>query len=138
MKDYKRLTKRAGWHKDIDLKDELGYSYIYQRLAELENAIEDGEIVRLPCKVGDTVYIDERTWTWYNSSFNRAFIKHKFFIIGKITSIRITEKQILIKVKATYRENNRYTKRDYPISAIGKTVFLSRKQIEEKENGEIV
>ena len=56
MKDYKRLTKRAGWHKDIDLKDELGYSYIYQRLAELENAIEDGEIVRLPCKVGTVVY----------------------------------------------------------------------------------
>lgn len=56
MKDYKRLTKRAGWHKDIDLKDELGYSYIYQRLAELENAIEDGEIVRFHCKVGDTVY----------------------------------------------------------------------------------
>lgn len=50
MKDYKRLTKRAGWHKDIDLKDELGYSYIYQRLAELENAIDDGELLRLPCE----------------------------------------------------------------------------------------
>ena len=50
MQKYERLTKRAGWHKDIDLTDELGYSYIYQRLAELENAIEDGEIVRLPCE----------------------------------------------------------------------------------------
>lgn len=40
-----RLTKRKGWHKDIDLKDELGYSYIYQRLSELENKIEDGELV---------------------------------------------------------------------------------------------
>lgn len=136
MQKYERLTKRAGWHKDIDLKDELGYSYIYQRLAEWENAIDDGEIVRLPCKVGDKVYIDERTWTWYNSSFNRAFIGGEFFVIGKITSIRITEKQILIKVKATYKENTyRYTKKDYPISSIGKTVFLSRKQIEEKENG---
>lgn len=56
MEKRERLTKRAGWHKDIDLKDELGYSYIYQRLAEWENAIDDGEIVRLPCKVGDTVY----------------------------------------------------------------------------------
>ena len=59
MSDYKRLTKQAGWHKDIDLKDELGYSYIYQRLAELENKIEQGTLIELPCKVGDTVY-----WVW--------------------------------------------------------------------------
>lgn len=42
---YERLTKRAGFHKDIDLKDELGYSHIYQRLSELENKIEDGTLV---------------------------------------------------------------------------------------------
>lgn len=48
MSDYKRLTKQAGWHKDIDLKDELGYSYIYQRLAELENKIEQGTLIELP------------------------------------------------------------------------------------------
>ena len=56
MSDYKRLTKQAGWHKNIDLKDELGYSYIYQRLAELENKIEQRTLIELPCKVGDTVY----------------------------------------------------------------------------------
>ena len=49
MQKYERLTKRAGWHKDIDLKDELGYSYIYQRLAELENSIDDGDLIFLPC-----------------------------------------------------------------------------------------
>lgn len=53
---YKRLTKKAGWHKDIDLTQELGYSYIYQRLSELENKIEQGTLIELPCKVGDTVY----------------------------------------------------------------------------------
>ena len=47
MSDYKRLTKQAGWHKDIDLKDELGYSYIYQRLSDLENAIEQGTLIEL-------------------------------------------------------------------------------------------
>jgi hypothetical protein len=49
MSDYKRLTKQAGWHKDIDLKDELGYSYIYQRLSEWENDYESGKVVKLPC-----------------------------------------------------------------------------------------
>ena len=48
MSDYKRLTKQAGWHKDIDLKDELGYSYIYQRLSELENKIEKGTLKEVP------------------------------------------------------------------------------------------
>ena len=77
MSDYKRLTKQAGWHKDIDLKDELGYSYIYQRLAELENKIEQGTLIELPCKVGDTVYAvyDNKVhpvtpWRiWYDGNF---------------------------------------------------------------------
>lgn len=51
MQKYERFTKRAGWHENIDLKDELGYSYIYQRLAELENAIEDGELVKSSSKI---------------------------------------------------------------------------------------
>lgn len=44
---YERLTKRAGFYKDIDLKDEWGYSHIYQRLSELENKIEDGQLKEL-------------------------------------------------------------------------------------------
>lgn len=62
MKEYKRLTKEKGFHKDIDLTQELGYSYIYQRLAELENKIENRTLIELPCKVGDTVYIATRVW----------------------------------------------------------------------------
>ena len=60
---YERLTKKAGWHKDIDLTQELGYSYIYQRLSELENKIENGKLIevenRKPLmwgKDGDTVH----------------------------------------------------------------------------------
>ena len=33
----KRLTNYDRWHDDIDLKNELGYKYIYDRLAEYEN-----------------------------------------------------------------------------------------------------
>ena len=61
MSNYKRLTKQAGWHKDIDLKDELGYSYIYQRLAELENKIEQGTLIELPCKGGDKFWCINKT-----------------------------------------------------------------------------
>lgn len=54
--EYKRLTKQSGWQKDMDLTQEMGYSWIYQRLSELENKIEHGTLVELPCKVGDAVY----------------------------------------------------------------------------------
>lgn len=52
---FKRLTKQK-WSNDIDLSQELGYSYIYEKLYELENLLENGWLLRLLCKVGDTVY----------------------------------------------------------------------------------
>ena len=44
MKEYKRLTNQK-WSEDIDLTQELGYSYIYKRLYELETEIENGTLV---------------------------------------------------------------------------------------------
>lgn len=142
---YERLTRRnedgTTWVKCAvcDIQDKCDFTKetccqeLQDRLAELEDKIEQGTLIELPCKVGDTVYIDERTWTWYNSCFNRAYIGGEFFVVGKITSIRFTDKSILIKVKATYRENQRlYKKRDYPISAIGKTVFLTREEAKKR------
>ena len=49
-KQYGRLTKKGGYTKELDLKQELGYSYIYNRLSELEDKIENGTLVKLPCK----------------------------------------------------------------------------------------
>ena len=73
MKDYKRLTGQE-WSKDIDLSQELGYSYIYKRLYELEDKIENGTLAELPFRAGTKVYIagkisgDER----YADKFNQA------------------------------------------------------------------
>lgn len=55
MKQYKRLTNQK-WSEDIDLTQELGYSYIYKRLYELEDKIENKMLMELPCKIGDTIY----------------------------------------------------------------------------------
>ncbi len=55
MKQYKRLTNQK-WSENIDLTQELGYSYIYKRLHELETKVEDKTLVELPCKIGDTIY----------------------------------------------------------------------------------
>ena len=46
MEKYKRLTGQP-WSKDIDLKEEYGYSHIYKRLYELENqSTKSSEIIR--------------------------------------------------------------------------------------------
>lgn len=66
MKD-ERLTERDRYWKDEELwtaaqeptvaptVEEI--DEIYNRLAELEDKIENGTLVELQCKVGDTVYI---------------------------------------------------------------------------------
>jgi hypothetical protein len=52
---YKRLTKQGlDWQSDVQCDDEK----IYNRLTELEDKIENGTLIELPCKVGDTV------WRW--------------------------------------------------------------------------
>lgn len=49
MSKYKRLTSDTGFARNLPINEEL-----YDRLYELENAIEHGTLVELPCKVGDT------------------------------------------------------------------------------------
>ena len=46
---YKRLTHQK-YDENIDLTQEYGYSYIYKRLYKLEDKIENGTLVKLPCK----------------------------------------------------------------------------------------
>ena len=50
--EYKRLTnsyKGAPLHTDMEVTDG---DEIYERLAELEDKIEQGTLIELPCKVG--------------------------------------------------------------------------------------
>lgn len=55
MKQYKRLTNQK-WSEDIDLTQELGYSYIYKRLHELEDKIENGTLVPVSYSIGQELY----------------------------------------------------------------------------------
>lgn len=76
MKQYKRLTNQK-WSEDIDLTQELGYSYIYKRLYDLEEKIENGTLAELPCKVGDVMYevidgIPIQEWKIESICFDRA------------------------------------------------------------------
>lgn len=126
MSKYKRLTKSEGNEvKALEWDGE-----ILHRLAEIEDKIQNGTLIELPCKVGDTVYVNKDTWK-DGIFFNHTYIERKFFVIGKVTSVRITKNQILIRIKSNYQNNlYRYKTSNYPISAFGKTIFLTKAEAE--------
>lgn len=90
--EYKRLTNQK-WSKDIDLTQELGYSYIYKRLAELEDKIEAGTLVEIPCKVGDNAVAIIDTLCYPNAICN-VKLKDLAYIVedenGDVTFQHIT------------------------------------------------
>lgn len=56
-----RLTKCDRWHDDIDLKEEMGYSYIYDRLAQYENiGLSPEEVWNLYFKYADDTENEEK------------------------------------------------------------------------------
>lgn len=60
MSEYKRLTERVGKSiciKETSTNDNRSIWNAIERLAELEDKIENGTLIELPCKVGDTVYM---------------------------------------------------------------------------------
>lgn len=90
------------------------------KLAEYENLEEQGRLIKLPCKVGDTVY--------YFSGGYYKNIKN-----WKITPIKVTEFNIKVNKSgkliplALIANGTRY-----PMSSIGKTVFLTKSEAEAK------
>ena len=89
-----------------------------ERLYELENAIENGTLVFLPCKVGDTIY--------------EVFKNHRppFIQQTTIEKIIITRKGLRLKLE----RNSTY---ETSITAWGKTLFpteeVAEKALEELE-----
>lgn len=67
MSEYKRLTAKKEdryWEQEEFWQSAEEPSYekieeIYTRLAELEDKIEIGLLIDIPCKVGDTAYVIE-------------------------------------------------------------------------------
>lgn len=81
--EYKRLTNQE-WSKDIDLTQELGYSYIYKRLYELEDKIENKTLVTVPYAIGQELY-----WVDKNGYFDVEKVKVSLITIKHDSSVDI-------------------------------------------------
>lgn len=95
------------------------------RLRELKQADDEGRCVVPPCKVGQKVKVDVRTW---GNVWNYKTVENGKFLIGEIVAITKTKKQTLVKIRVEHNVSWKRPTRRYPASAIGKTVFLTREE----------
>ena len=99
----------------------------FERLLELACADKAGRLVVLPCKVGDKVRVDARTW---GDTWNYKTVDGGKYLLGETVAIIKTRKQTFIKIRVEHNVSWKRPMRRYPISAIGKTVFLTREEAE--------
>ena len=96
------------------------------RMSELSEADKDGRCVVLPCKVGDTVYVDKRIiFDGWRTKGVTAKIA-----IGKVVSFRKNGNGVFMKIRFSFTEGSKSYMRSCVVSAIGKTVFLTRAEAE--------
>lgn len=117
-KVYNRLKK---------IEDILGDEYDLDELREMVQADREGRCVVPPCKVGQKVKVDVRTW---GNVWNYKTVENGKFLIGEIVAITKTKKQTLVKIRVEHNVSWKRPTRRYPASAIGKTVFLTRAEAE--------
>ena len=123
MSEYKRLTNKD-WKEHYDIFEDVCCDTCSEdcgqcernfnalvRLAELEDKINNGTLIELPCKVGDTVY--------------EVFKEHKppFIQETTIEKIVITEKGFKLRLS----RNSVY---ETAISSLGRTIFLTESEAE--------
>lgn len=123
MKDYKRLTE----------KTKLGTYTIgaenatkmLKRLGELEDKIEHGLLVELPCTVGDTVYMP---WEYDGVSGVAELTVNDIFLDLNIGSSSIQTN--LESDVAEYMRRYRYGL--FEFNEVGKKIFLTKEEAEAK------
>lgn len=135
MSEYKRLTNNNLEEYDPEYDFCIGCKYFgepngcnrpngtcdsydrfietYNCLAELQDKIENGTIIELPCKAGDTIYEVFK-------NYKPPFIQHT-----KVEKIIITEKGLKLKLS----RNSSY---ETSITSLGKTLFLTEEAAEAK------
>ena len=135
---YERLTRRNAdgttWVKCAvcDIQDKCDFTKesccqeLQDRLAELEDKIENGTLIELPCKVGDTVY----------------FAVNNGWDCAEIDEIHIFKDDIVfewVQYDRGYELTELWDCGDFSLKDIGKTVFLTReeaeKRLKELQNG---
>lgn len=133
-------------YKIYDLFYEITFK-VLQKLGKYEDAEEQGLLLKLPCKVGDTVYVDSTILPIKNMECYED-IDHKIplYFPARIVSFRFAKRnwmKIAVKAKWLHEwiDDETGPESDYidsekkftiSLSGIGKTVFLTESEAEAK------
>ena len=118
---YKRLTKKD-WHEtkfsrvsEYEPNDRV----ILKQLWELENKIENGTLIELPCDIGDTVFYVGKE-------------EIKPFIICGIRISRVRKNDMCIEFQFTDKDGKRNFDYMFYDNCIGDDFFLTKAEAEAK------
>ena len=92
---------------------------ILNKLADYEDAEEQGLLLRLPCKVGDKIY--NPVFEYYKSG---ELIKEPYVIEAVVARFGFAKEELTIVLR------NGIEYREFYADSIGKTVFLTREEAE--------
>lgn len=150
-----RLTEYMGNGKDYESINPIDTPYEYgkanlqaliNKLAAYEDAEEQGLLLRLPCKVGDTVYVDSTILPIKDMECENIDHKIPLYFPARIVSFRFAKRNWMkIAVKAKWLHEwidnetgpesayiNSEKKFTISLSGIGKTVLLTESEAEAK------
>lgn len=141
-----RLTERyditPDGESDVWVKNH-DYIKASEKLADYEDLEEQGSLVKLPCKVGDTVYVDSAILPIEDMEcYEDIDNKIPSYFQGRVVSFRFAKRnwvKIAVKAKWLYEwiddetgpeSNYIECEKSFSIllSTIGKTVFLAREE----------
>lgn len=120
---------------------------IAERLANMEQAEEQGLLLRLPCKVGDTIYVDAAILPVNNMEcYEDTDREVPTYFQARVVSFRFAKRnwmKIAVREKWLHKwiDDETGPDSDYieceknfniSLSGIGKTVFLTREEAEAK------
>lgn len=118
---------------------------VLQKLAEYEDLEEQGRLVKLPCKVGDTVYVDSTILPIEDMEcYEDIDNKIPLYFPARVVSFRFAKRnwmKVAVKTKWLYEwiDDETGPESDYIeceknftilLSMIGKTVFLTKSEAE--------
>lgn len=117
-------------NNETDAQQELmeKFKLACNKLAELEDKLENGTLIELPCKVGDIAYSYKKCF--YLPHATR--IKPNAIITCEIIVIKQTKKGIHLLLKPLLDETfgKRSANMWFSLTSIGKTVFLTKEEAE--------
>ena len=104
---------------------------IIERLAEYEDLEEHGLLLRLPCKVGDTVWVITSPFNVFNGIEHNKNLRNECYE-AFISSITIYKDGLQYRISA--KVTNQLIGAYYNEKNFGNTVFLTQAEAEQKLN----